>query len=311
MKLYFAPMEGITLSVFRNLFETWFPGTDVYFSPFLVANQTLHFKNKEIRDILPENNQGICLVPQLLTNRADQFAWGIRELEMYGYREINLNLGCSMPQVAKRGKGAGFLEDPEALDRFFDESFELIHGEDVKVSVKMRVGTQDPEEIRDLTAVMNRYPFSEVIVHPRLMTELYSGVPHMDAFRYIYDACVHPVAYNGDIYTAGDYERITGEFPELSAVMIGRGFLRNPGLMREIRKTGEGEAPLSYIREYHDALFDAYCSLYPDQRQAVTKMKELWYYMRHLFKDRERELKDIKKAASPAQYREAARRMFA
>ena len=89
MKLYFAPMEGITLSVFRNLFETWFPGTDVYFSPFLVANQTLHFKNKEIRDILPENNQGICLVPQLLTNRADQFAWGIRELETYGYREIN------------------------------------------------------------------------------------------------------------------------------------------------------------------------------------------------------------------------------
>ena len=309
MKLYFAPMEGITLSVFRNMFETWFPGTDVYFSPFLVANQTLHFKNKEIRDILPENNQGICLVPQLLTNRADQFAWGIRELMTYGYREINLNLGCSMPQVAKRGKGAGFLADPEVLDRFFDEAFGLINGEDVKVSVKMRAGIGDPEEIRKLTTVINRYPFSEVIVHPRLMKELYGGTPHMDAFRYVYDTCVRPVSYNGDVYTAADYERICSEFPKLHAVMIGRGFLRNPGLMREIR--GEEAVPLSYIKEYHDALFEAYCGLYPDQRQAVTKMKELWYYMRHLFEDRERELKEIKKAASPAQYREAARRMFA
>lgn len=309
MKLYFAPMEGITLSVFRNMFETWFPGTDVYFSPFLVANQTLHFKNKEIRDILPENNQGISLVPQLLTNRADQFAWGIRELMTYGYREINLNLGCSMPQVAKRGKGAGFLADPEALDRFFDEAFGLINGESVKVSVKMRAGIGDPEEIRKLTSVINRYPFSEVIVHPRLMKELYGGTPHMDAFRYVYDTCVHPVSYNGDVYTAADYERICSEYPKLHAVMIGRGFLRNPGLMREIR--GEEAVPLSYIREYHDALFEAYCSLYPDQRQAVTKMKELWYYMRHLFEDREREMKEIKKAASPAQYREAARRMFA
>ena len=309
MKLYFAPMEGITLSVFRNMFETWFPGTDVYFSPFLVANQTLHFKNKEIRDILPENNQGISLVPQLLTNRADQFAWGIRELMTYGYREINLNLGCSMPQVAKRGKGAGFLADPEVLDRFFDEAFGLINGEDVKVSVKMRAGIGDPEEIRKLTSVINRYPFSEVIVHPRLMKELYGGTPHMDAFRYVYDTCVRPVSYNGDVYTAADYERICSEFPKLHAVMIGRGFLRNPGLMREIR--GEEAVPLSYIKEYHDALFEAYCGLYPDQRQAVTKMKELWYYMRHLFEDRERELKEIKKAASPAQYREAARRMFA
>ena len=309
MKLYFAPMEGITLSVFRNMFETWFPGTDVYFSPFLVANQTLHFKNKEIRDILPENNQGISLVPQLLTNRADQFAWGIRELMTYGYREINLNLGCSMPQVAKRGKGAGFLADPEVLDRFFDEAFGLINGEDVKVSVKMRAGIGDPEEIRKLTTVINRYPFSEVIVHPRLMKELYGGTPHMDAFRYVYDTCVRPVSYNGDVYTAADYERICSEFPKLHAVMIGRGFLRNPGLMREIR--GEEAVPLSYIKEYHDALFEAYCGLYPDQRQAVTKMKELWYYMRHLFEDRERELKEIKKAASPAQYREAARRMFA
>ena len=309
MKLYFAPMEGITLSVFRNMFETWFPGTDVYFSPFLVANQTLHFKNKEIRDILPENNQGISLVPQLLTNRADQFAWGIRELMTYGYREINLNLGCSMPQVAKRGKGAGFLADPEALDRFFDEAFGLINGEDVKVSVKMRAGIGSPEEIRKLTTVINRYPFSEVIVHPRLMKELYGGTPHMDAFRYVYDTCVRPVSYNGDVYTAADYERICSEYPKLHAVMIGRGFLRNPGLMREIR--GEEAVPLSYIKEYHDALFEAYCGLYPDQRQAVTKMKELWYYMRHLFEDRERELKEIKKAASPAQYREAARRMFA
>lgn len=308
MKLYFAPMEGITLSVFRNMFDAWFPGTDVYFSPFLVANQTLHFKNKEIRDILPENNERVCLVPQLLTNKADQFAWGIRELETYGYSQIDLNLGCSMPQVAKRGKGAGFLADPEVLDRFFDDAFEQIRGENVKISVKMRIGTKDPAEVRDLVGVVNRYPFCEVIVHPRLMTDLYSGDPDMDAFRYVYDNCVHPVCYNGDIYTAEDYSRICSEFPRLCAVMIGRGFLRDPGLMRAIR--GEGETPPSYIRDYHDALFAAYCSLYPDPRQAVTKMKELWYYMRHRFEGKERVLKDIKKAASPAQYREAANRMF-
>ena len=123
MQLYFAPMEGITLALFRRIHHECFPGIDKYFSPFVVANQTLHFHKKEIRDILPEANVTVPMIPQVLTNKAEQMLWAVDTLMGYGYREINLNLGCSMPQVAKRGRGAGFLADVDVLDNFFEEVF--------------------------------------------------------------------------------------------------------------------------------------------------------------------------------------------
>ena len=147
MELYFAPMEGITIYSFRQVHHRFFPGMDRYYSPFLVATQTHSFKKREIREILPENNQGICLIPQILGNHAEDCLEAIRTLSSYGYREINFNLGCSMPQVSKRGRGAGFLARPQQLDRFFEELFDGMEKEealsDVRLSVKTRIGDSE------------------------------------------------------------------------------------------------------------------------------------------------------------------------
>ena len=351
MLIYFAPMEGITLYVFRAVFDHFFPGVDKYFIPFLVANQTLSFKGKEIRDIQPDNNRGLPVVPQILTNKAQEFVWGLEEIASYGYREINLNLGCSMPQVARRGRGAGFLKDPDVLDRFFDETFRLLENRQVeivtdpaggaatgtsagpegntrekstdgklrlRISVKTRVGTKDYAEAERLLKIYNRYPLSELIVHPRLMTDVYKNVPDWDVFEMFLKGCKHPVCYNGDINRLEDFLALKERFPNLKRVMIGRGFLRNPCLLRQIRSylseggtdtdsTSQVTCTRAEFLAYHDALFEQYLALMQDERQAVGKMKEIWWYLGVSFPDGERALKKIRKAAGRAEYLAAVR----
>ena len=308
MKLYFAPMEGITLAPFRRIYQEFFPGIDKFFSPFLVANQTLHFKNKEIRDILPENNEGIRLVPQILTNKAYEMLWAIKELQSYGYREINLNLGCSMPQVARRGRGAGFLEDKDQLNLFFEEVFAELEDTDVKLSVKTRLGTASSWEATELMDIYNRYPISELIIHPRLMSDLYRSTPDMDTFTAMYEMSRHPVCYNGDIYTAADYRNLAERFPDLDRIMVGRGFLRNPSLLRQLQ--GKDTSSVEELFRYHNAIFQDYLKNIPDERQAVAKMKEIWTYWQTSFPGCEREFKKLRKSTSADQYMECVRNIL-
>ena len=299
MKITFAPMEGITLAPFRRNFERFYPGMTAYMSPFLVANQTLHFKNKEIRDILPENNQGIRLIPQILTNQADQLLWAVEWLGQYGYDTLNLNLGCSMPQVANRGRGAGFLKDQKILAGFFDKVFSSLAGR-ISLSVKTRMGVRSPEEAEGLMSIYNAYPLSEIIIHPRLMTDLYRGQASLEVFGEMLQMSVHPVCYNGDIFSVEDYRRITERFPSLNRIMIGRGFLRNPSLLREIQ--GGEKAGLPELRRYHDSLFNVWRNTLSDERQAVSKMKEIWWYWQNSFPGHEKEMKGIKKAQNAQAY---------
>ncbi len=300
MKYYFAPLEGISLAPLRREHSREFPGIDKYFSPFLVANQTLHFHKSEIRDILPENNPGLYLVPQILTNKAGQFLWAVKELAViYGYNEINLNLGCPMPQVAKRGRGAGFLKDHDELDRFFEEVFDGLGDLPVKLSVKTRIGISDPEEASGLIQIYNRYPLSEVIIHPRFMNELYRGSPHLDIYEMMFHESRHPVCYNGDIRTVEDMDRIRSRFPETGRVMIGRGLAADPALVTRLRDMKVSQD--SFIR-YHDRLFESYLALYPDKRQAVSKMKDIWSFRMICHPGKEKLFRKMRKASSPDEY---------
>ena len=300
--LYFAPMEGITLAPFRRVWQEFFPGLDKFFSPFLVANQTLHFKNKEIKDILPENNEGIPLVPQILTKKADEMLWAVKELQKYGYREINLNLGCSMPQVARRGRGAGFLADKDQLDRFFEEVFEGLENMNVELSVKTRLGVESSREALELMEIYNRYPISELIIHPRLMSDLYRSTPDMDTFAAMFESSRHPVCYNGDIYTVTDFQRIAERFPNLDRIMIGRGFLRDPSLLHRLQ--GKDAVTEEELFQYHNSVFRNYLQNVQDERQAVAKMKGMWVYWQTSYPGREREFKKLRKSVSADQYME-------
>ena len=307
MKYYFAPMEGITLANFRRIHRACFPGADAYFAPFVVANQTFHFHKKEIRDLLPENNRDIPLIPQVLTNKPDQMLWACQELMKFGYREINLNLGCPMPQVAKRGRGSGFLSDPELLDRFFDAVFEGLAGMDIRLSVKTRLGTVSPGEAYLLMKVYNRYPLHEIIIHPRLMKDLYKGSLHMEVFREMAACSVNPVCYNGDLLSPEDVTQLLSAYP-VDRIMIGRGLLRNPALIRQLQ--GQPPAAISELKNYHDRLFDSYLEMLPDGRQAVTKMKEIWSFWHPFFFCTDRQLKALRKSTWPDQYTAAVREIL-
>lgn len=200
MKFYLAPLEGVTGYIFRNALDAYFPGTDRYFTPFIVPDQKHALRKKELRDILPENNQVKELVPQILTSDPVRFVETAKALAEYGYEEVNLNLGCPSGTVVAGGRGAGMLADVEKLDCFLDQIF---RDTDLRISVKTRIGIERPEEGYTLMKIYNQYPVSEVIIHPRTRKEYYKGEPHLDVFSELLAMSKHPVCYNGQsVYRA-------------------------------------------------------------------------------------------------------------
>ena len=210
MKYYFAPMEGITGYIYRNVHHRHFPEIDRYYMPFISAHVSHSMKHKEKEDIRPANNAGLFAVPQVLTKSAEDFAWTVRELHDLGYREVNLNLGCPSPTVTTKGRGAAFLGRPEELREFFSQSFELIGKDtpDMIISVKTRLGTEDPDEIYELIRLYNEFPICEVIIHARTLLEMYDGEAHAEVFASVLPESVHPLVYNGSIYHSDEASRL-------------------------------------------------------------------------------------------------------
>ena len=323
MQIYFAPLEGITGFAYRNVHRQFF-GDAVckYFSPFAAPNYTHHFKTREREDIDPANNADLCLVPQILTNRAGDFLWAAEEMYAMGYREINLNLGCPMPTVVKKGRGSGQLGDPDALDLFLEEicrGMEQIPGkicpqgdcipETIRFTVKTRIGLESAGNAGKLVEIFNRYPIAELTVHPRTQRDLYGGKPDLETFSMFLEKSRHPVVYNGDIFSSADFDKIRSRFPDCGAFMLGRGLIADPALARELC----GGAPLQKeeLRRFHDAVFQSLKASLPGQAPLMGKMKELWFYMGRNFSGADRFLKEIKKAKNEIQYQSAVRALFA
>ncbi|MDO4619405.1 MAG: tRNA-dihydrouridine synthase family protein [Lachnospiraceae bacterium] len=310
----FAPMEGITAYPFRNAHAAVFPGMDRYYTPFLTANQTRSFKTKEKKDANPANNTAVSLVPQILTNKPDQFLWAVEGMAALGYKEVNLNLGCPSPTVTSHGKGSAFLKDTDLLDRFFDDFFAMFSvspcsREGVRISIKTRIGFEDPAEAAGLIEVFNRYPFAEVLVHPRVGKELYRGTPHRDVFQMFYEKCTLPLAYNGDIRTPAEARELTEEFPELRHIMIGRGLLTNPALVREL----QGGEPLTMeeLRTFHNLVLENWMDDIGDFRNVIGRMKELWFYWEKNLENGEKAVKKVRKSRTREEYNAAAAAVFA
>lgn len=322
MKFYLAPLEGVTGYIFRNALKEYFPGTDRYFTPFIVPDQKHALRKRELRDILPENNQVKELVPQILTSDPVRFVETAKALAEYGYEEVNLNLGCPSGTVVAGGRGAGMLADVDRLDCFLDQIF---RDTDLRISVKTRIGMEHPEEGYTLMKIYNQYPISEVIIHPRTRKEFYKGEPHLDVFGELLAMSKHPVCYNGNLFTVRDYEQFRARFPQVERVMIGRGVLADPGLMRRLKslehaqKTGEDasrkendmEQPGSEIyrtgkqelRAFHDTIFRQYREIFDEDKNAIFHMKELWSYLMHSFEGSESYAKKIRKTSSLNEYR--------
>lgn len=306
MQLSLAPMEGITGYVYRNTFHRHFRCISRYYTPFLAPNQNHAFTSREKNDILPEHNEGICLIPQVLTSQPDDFLWAYRELRARGYEEVNLNLGCPSGTVVSKGKGAGFLARTDALEQFLDRIFSCTDG---AVSLKTRLGLEEPEEFESLLDLFNRYPLRRLIIHPRVRTDFYRNRPRLEFFRQIYSRSLSPVVYNGDLFTSEDAGKVLSDCPGLEGLMFGRGILANPCLAEEIL----GGPPLEQerLRVFCQDLLDSYRAAIPEERNVLFKMKELWLYQIHLFTEHERYAKKIRKARSLAEYEAAVNALFA
>ena len=304
-KLYFAPMEGVAGYIFRNIYVDFFDDADKYFSPFVVTRPSGIMKNKELRDILPENNEKLFLVPQILANNADGFINASKQMKELGYDEVNLNLGCPSGTVVSKKRGAGFLRYPEELDEFFDRIYNQC---DMKISVKTRIGFEKPQEIYSLIEIFNKYPIYELIIHPRTRMDMYKNKPNLDMFEYALKESKNPVCYNGDIKTKADFEMITQRFPETDSIMIGRGLLSNPGLFGEIKNKGAIDKEI--FKRYHQAVFERFCEVYDGDTFILFKLKELWAYFANDFKDADRYVKKIRKSKKLTEYVAAVDKIF-
>ncbi|HWS44205.1 MAG TPA: tRNA-dihydrouridine synthase family protein [Pseudoflavonifractor sp.] len=305
MRYYFAPMEGLTGYLFRQTHAKYFPGVDRYFMPFYSPSQEHSFTRRAFQDLLPEHNDGLDAVPQLLTRRAEDFLWAAERLAGLGYREVNLNLGCPSGTVTAKGKGAGFLAHPDELRRFLDEAFSRCP---ISISVKTRLGVSDPDEFPALLDIYNQYPIRELTIHPRVRSDFYKGRVRLEDFATALPRSKNPVCYNGDVTTTARFRALTERFPSVEAVMLGRGLVSNPALARQLQ--GGPGADRTTLRAFHDTLYEGYASAFSSRRNASLRMKELWFYLIHLFADSGRHLKRLRKAADAQEFEQAAAAVF-
>jgi tRNA-dihydrouridine synthase len=255
---------------------------------------------------MPEHNEGLYAVPQILTNRADGFLNLCHALKEFGYQEINLNLGCPSRTVVSKNKGSGFLALLDELDRFLDQIFSKA---DVKLSIKTRIGKENPDEFGRLLEIYNQYPLEELIIHPRVQTDYYKNTPRMDVYREARKESRHPLCYNGDLFTGDRIRKFQEEFPEEDRVMIGRGIIINPGLIHDLcGKAGNDAAGGTGAKErfckFHELLLQRYLERDMGDANVLCKMKELWFYQIQMFPDSERYAKKLKKVRKMSEYRQ-------
>ncbi|SPZ50075.1 Probable tRNA-dihydrouridine synthase [Sarcina ventriculi] len=307
MKYYFAPLEGISGYIYRNAYEKFFPNNiDKYFTPFIVPNQSKSLKTKEFRDVLPENNNGLNIIPQILTNDSKGFIATCKKLKQLGYDEVNLNLGCPSGTVVSKFRGSGFLAKREELDNFLDEIFKI---QDMKISIKTRLGVDSADEFYEIMKIYNKYPMEELIIHPRTRQDFYGNKPNMEMFKDALKSSKNTICYNGDIFSVKDCEKFIEECPSVDRIMIGRGSLANPGLINEIK--GKGVVDKNILKEFHDEVCMGYKEMLSGDINVLFRMKELWSYMIGMFEDSEKVAKKIKKERMLNEYNVIISRLFA
>ena len=304
IKLYFAPLEGITGYIYRNTHAEFFGGCDTYYAPFITPVENERLNKKCLRDILPENNRCNNLRVQLLSNNPKTYFKFEDEVIGMGYNHININIGCPSGTVVKKNRGAGFLRDTSLMKSFFEEVFSKNR---VSVSVKTRIGFYNAEEWDELLEVYNAFPLQSLVVHPRTREDYYKGRVHADVFRDAYEKSKNPLCYNGDIFTADSCREICRKFPLLEGVMLGRGAIANPAIFREIR--GGKKLETRELVEFSHILASKYYEVLKSDMYTLHKLKEIWIYMMLNFPEDKKILKEIKKSSTVSHLHSAVEKL--
>ena len=301
MRHYFAPMEGLTDSIYRRLHHKYFPGVDRYYMPFISPTMHRILTGREDRELPFADTECFCAVPQLLTKVPEDFLWAAQVIKDRGYAEVNLNLGCPSGTVTAKGKGSGMLADLDALDRFLDSIFSATP---LPISIKTRLGVTESAEFPALLEIYNRYPIKELTIHPRVRKQFYTGGVDLEMFRYAVENSKNPLCYNGDILSLADAENIQEKFPQVEAVMIGRGLIGDPGMI------SPGGTDIAKLEAFCDELLEAYLVAFGGSRNAMFRLKENWGFLIGYFENNEKLWKKLRKTTDLAEYRSITKEIF-
>jgi tRNA-dihydrouridine synthase len=299
-----SPLQGFTDFRFRNAFNKYFGGIDTFYAPYIRMNGKLVIKNNYQRDLKPDNNTDLEVIPQIMTNDAEEFIFVVKYIQELGYKELNWNLGCPYPMVTKRGMGSGLICEPEKIDHILDR----VHAEtDIIVSMKMRMGYENPEEILNTFPVLDKYPLKNVAIHARIGKQLYKGGVNLEAFERCIGSTKHKLYYNGDITSVAKFKELQDRFPSIDHFMIGRGLIADPFLPQMI-KNNTTEYPTDrweLFSEFHDTIYQQYDAALSGPTPIKMKMQGFWEYFSHSFSNPQKTFKKIKKAGNPKKYRDA------
>jgi len=299
-----SPLQGFTDFRFRNAFNAYFGGIDTFYSPYIRLNGKLKIKGSYERDLLIENNTVSEVIPQIMTNDADEFLFVTKYVQKLGYTELNWNLGCPYPMVTKRGMGSGLICDPEKINHILDR----VHSEsDITVSMKMRMGYENPEEILDVFPILEKYPIKNIAIHARIGKQLYKGGVDLDSFQRCLDTSKQKLYYNGDITSVSKFRDLQERFPTIDHWMIGRGLIADPFLPSMI-KNNSLEYPKNrwdIFRDFHDRIYQEYDAALSGPTPIKMKMLGFWEFFSQSFDNSQKTYKKIKKASNPRAYQAA------
>lgn len=311
MNIILAPIMGVTDHIYRNAFARHFSGVAMAMAPFLSSVRARSIKPNYLKDILPRNNPLMPVVPQILSKDPEDFLFLAQKITDLGFATVNWNLGCPSPTVVNKGRGSGLLPFPEEIDRFLDR---VVSGLAGGLSLKLRLGRFDTKEIEALWPIFNRYPLTEIIIHPRLGAQLYTGNVDLEAFAQCLTRTRHRIVYNGDIRSLADFSRLTERFPAIDTWMIGRGLLADPFLAAEIQsfhnpslKSGRD---MNILRTFHNTLYSEYQGIMCGPAHLLARMKGFWSYFAENFAHPGKVRKTIHKINAPDQYRKTVDHLF-
>lgn len=300
MRYYFAPMEGLTDSIYRRAHHRYFSGVDRYYMPFLSPTIHRSLTHREDRELPMAGSESFAAVPQVLTKVSDDFLWAAQVCLDRGYDEVNLNVGCPSGTVVSKGKGSGMLRDIDTLNRFLEEIF---HSSPLPISVKTRLGMEDPEEFPAILEIYNQYPIKELTIHPRVRKQFYNGNVNMEMFRYAVQNSKNPLCYNGDLTTIDQIDAVAREFPSVDAVMIGRGLVADPGLLC-------GGTDVAALEQFMNALLEEYTVAFGGSRNAMFRLKENWGLLHPRFEGVDKLWKKLRKTTDLSEYKSITAEIF-
>jgi tRNA-dihydrouridine synthase len=309
LTLLSSPLQGFTDYRFRNAFQHYFGGIDTFYSPYIKLNGKLAIKGSYERDILPENNTTLEVIPQIITNDAEEFLFVANYVQQLGYKELNWNLGCPYPMVAKCGMGSGLISNTSQIEHILKR----VHTEtDIIVSMKMRMGYENPTEILDVFPILEQYPIKNIAIHARIGKQLYKGGVDLDSFQKCLDHTKHKIYYNGDITSVEKLRMMQERFPSIDHWMIGRGLISDPFLPSMI-KNNTTEYPknrLEIFESFHDTIYHDYDAYLSGPTPIRMKMLGFWEYFSESFSNPQKTFKKIKKAGNSKNYEAAVKEIF-